>query len=170
MATELFKTQAAYRPYFLKSFVRPNELFSVNLDRGLDISDPKIISGSFTYALTKDQFQLQFHCPEWFQRKFPLEVFIFGYKKGIPFGQMTKTVIKLSQEGQAIFNAYTPLRAAKIKIILADNTISILCPLEALENPEKILTSVKASYNPWSAHLGQWKILTVHSAQNESSK
>ncbi len=70
-------------------------------------------------------------------------VYIFGYSKNTPFGQMPKISLRLGSNSYTLYDQARRIEQDSVKVKRTPNEVTVAVPLKLLGNPDKILTSAR---------------------------
>lgn len=168
-----YKSQTQSAAFYLLSFVRENELFGdypvLELAPQLTLKD-KVISyfgatkmfkesgnletlekiegveedGSVSYALQEDYFIVRVDKPNKLGLRFKTRLYIFGYNKNTPFPRMPKIRIMTAGGVGKVFNSKKRVLNHGVLVESGRNYLILKVPLKLLQNPDYLLTSLKA--------------------------
>lgn len=68
-------------------------------------------------------------------------VYVFGYRKDRPFARMPKLHVRFGVVGQEVFDQADVLSDGTVQITRSPHEMTLRIPLEALGNPDRVLTS-----------------------------
>lgn len=173
---------------FLLSFVKRNEVFCVWPKLSLPLDEPPVAFSHFgRKAELLDKASL---LPYEEQEKFtgierrhaqikgdtlvffmkllrPLdsddefELFLFGYRPDVPFGDMPKVAVHIKKSGWNVLDQSKVLTAEGIRVIYLPKEIVVEMPLSRLHDPAVILTSIFLSRSDVAVDWTPWRILEV---------
>jgi LmbE family N-acetylglucosaminyl deacetylase len=86
---------------------------------------------------------------------------LFGYRNDRPFGKMPKLQVQLGEENQVIYDQGRKLSRQTIQIEREPRAITIRVPLDALGNPQKVLTSSRTYLADVPLDWLSWRILEM---------
>lgn len=168
-----YKSQTQSAAFYLLSFARENELFGdypvLELAPQLTLKD-KVISyfgatkmfkettdaqvvqgdeeiekdGFVSYARQDDYFIVRVEKPKKLSARFGIMLHIFGYKKNTAFSQMPKIRIMTVAGATKVFNAKKKVINHGVLVDLGKNSLILKIPLKLLQDPDYLLTSLKA--------------------------
>jgi hypothetical protein len=92
-----------------------------------------------------------------------VSLFVFGYRKDIPFSAMPKLHIKFGTLSHKILDQDTILPVDTIKVERSTKGFTIHIPLRALGQPQRILTSVHTYELAVPLDWVSWRILELQS-------
>lgn len=90
-------------------------------------------------------------------------VYLFGYRKGVPFAKMPKIRIRIGMLLHAVYdqNIKINLSDAGIRINRQNRNVVIIVPLRLLGNPERILTSANTYLGNLLLDWVSWRIMEL---------
>ena len=181
------KTQYSYSAKYLLSFVRPNELFgdfppialrTVSSEISLlpnGTEDSEETSEELTdreraaFVGFEERFvkldgndlvlSIKFSRP--LAEAVGASVHIFGYRSDRPFSEMPKLRIQFGAIGHEVYDQDRKLPEETLRVSRTPKRLTIRVPLQALGNPEKILTSAQTSLGDVPLDWLSWRILEL---------
>jgi len=169
-ALQAHKSQYVSTPKYLLSFVRFNELFGdfpvlklhVNEDSSVFKAHRKLVPTAELPEEFNPREKTAFIGVEWkfvrwqdgdliisIELSKPLAqdveafIYIFGYNKNVPFGQMPKISLRLGSNSYTIYDQAQRIDQGAIRVKRTPNEITLAVPLSLLGNPDRILTSAR---------------------------
>jgi len=97
-------------------------------------------------------------------KKVTVSLYVFGYRKDCAFQNMPKLHIIFKKSTHKVFDQGRLLGAEIVKVDRTLNEITLRIPLEALKNPEKILTSARTYRGSVPLDWVEWRILQIYDA------
>jgi LmbE family N-acetylglucosaminyl deacetylase len=185
-AVNLYKSQNAYNPRYLWSFVRQNELFGQFKDIVLEqkneidwtkleltqdvrshVEDsrkkPQAILRSVTYAVKDEVLYVQLKINRWKSRLTGINVFLIGYALDKNFSTMPKLKINISfDKFLKIYDRRHPVMIKDIQYKYKGDTIQVGVPLSSLNHPDYILASVGTNIIYIPLESTAWRTLIVN--------
>ncbi len=167
-AIQAHKSQYASTPGYLLSFVRYNELFGnfpvvklhANEDTSVFIAHRKIVPTAELPEELNSREKMAFVGVEWkfvrwqdgdlivsIELSKPLAqdveafIYIFGYSKNTPFGQMPKISVRLGSNSYSVYDQARRIDQSSIRVKRTPNEVTLAVPLALLGNPDRVLTS-----------------------------
>ncbi len=170
-----YKSQTQSAAFYLLSFARENELFGdypvlelapqlTLQDRIVayfgatktfkDSADSPVIeesgqseeNGFVSYALQDNYFSVRLDEPKKLSARFKVMLYIFGYNKNTAFSRMPKLRIMAGSGGCKVFNAKKRIFNHGVLVNFDKNSFVLKVPLKLLQDPDYLLTSLKAYY------------------------
>ena len=168
-----YKSQTQSSAFYLFSFARKNELFSDYPELELEhqsISEGKNIvysdalemfeeeeapgdlkpadtieeEGSVSYAAADNYFVVRLDKPKKLSSRFGVMLYIFGYSRSTPFGQMPKMRIITRGKSCKVFSSKNRVIDPAVLVDFGRNSLIIKIPLKLLGQPDYMLTALKA--------------------------
>lgn len=188
-AIQNYKSQNAYNHKYLYTFARKNEIFArfhdivlkesadtENIDWEKYIRSQNIIPAlagdtgskklvqSAAYILQKDKLLIRLVVNHWESEVSGINIFLFGYKKSVPFADMPKIRVKVNFDRLlSVYNGLSKMPSKDIKFSFEKNDLLIELPLSILNNPDKILSSFKIYVTGWPLETTPWRTLILES-------
>jgi len=167
-----YRSQTSTSAFYLLAFARANELFGdypvLELKPQPSLKD-KVISyfgatgmvkeaqapqsqdqpqleeaGTVSYAEEDGYFIVRVDKPKKLSSRFGVLVYIFGYSKETPFAKMPKIRIITFGKKCMVFNGKDKVLGHGVSVGFGSNWLAIKIPLKLLQNPDYLLTSLKA--------------------------
>ncbi len=186
-AVHFYKSQIPYKPKYLFTFVRANEVFCVlphvhlkaqdltaavwdELDQSQQLmrDDKKVDMAhrsylkSVVYALESDRLVAKIKLNQWLRLGFDIDLYIFGYRKDIPFADMPKYRLKMANDHEAvIFDGPKRVRLRGVKVSRQGNDLYVSVPLAALCNPQYVIASADVRINNSPEESSTWTIVRL---------
>jgi LmbE family N-acetylglucosaminyl deacetylase len=186
-AVSSYRSQIPYKPNFLFTFVRANEVFTLvsditlqeqTLDRKaweeLDDSqqlkhDNKKIDmrhrtylESVVYALEPGTLVVKIKLNQWSHLGFDINLYVMGYKKGVPFEQMPKYRLQLTNDHQVVvFDGPKRTKVKNVTVRRQGNDLFVSVPLSVLREPEKIISSGSVRIRNLPEESSVWTVLEI---------
>ena len=189
LALKAHRTQYAYSGGYLLSFVRPNELFGdfpvVRLPgiqggplqpagwptsaaenkppQGLTDEERAAFIGieSRSVRLEHDQLEVSLAFSKPLGKSVEAALYLFGYRSDRPFGQMPKLHVTLGEFGHAIYDQKTSLPSETLQVRRQPREVTIRVSLQALGNPERILTGARTYLADVPLDWVSWRVLEL---------
>ena len=186
-ALDAYKTQTAYSAKYLNSFVRTNELFGdlpeillrrspdgeINWDE-LDLAenitsepeaeaqkDGRVIK-TITYALDHDYLYIRIRSLDLLERETGINLFLLGYRKGIPFSAMPKFRIYIDYQNNAIvFERHRTVMIKDVHITPKGKDIYVQFPLNELHFPDYVFSCVRTRMGKFPLEASAWRVLSL---------
>ena len=181
------KSQYAYAAKYLDSFVRQNELFGdypairiqdngpagkaelnekpqdVELSEELTDQEKASFVGIETrYAwLEAGTLVLELNFSRSFVPTVEVQIELFGYRQGRPFSSMPKLMVRVGEFGHRVFDQQRLLPTSGILVSRTLRQIRLRIPLDALGNPDRILTSGRTYLGDVPLDWTSWRILEI---------
>ncbi|MCM8779663.1 MAG: hypothetical protein NC914_00710 [Candidatus Omnitrophica bacterium] len=183
-AISCYRSQIEYNPAYLYTFVRKNELFAIypqiivrerqaELDwqegmeagtMGSSLTDTETENSfeSLAYMVNNGNLYIKIRLNKLLSINMGVNVFVFGYDKDRPFGDMPKIRIRIGTRGDTlIYDRRWPIFADEVKVEYKGKDLLIQCPLSILGNPDYILSCVMASNKGLPLYETAWRILKL---------
>lgn len=184
-AIQNYKSQVKYKPSFLVSFARSNELFGqfsnmgLNKQNNIDMKDIKwqgigLIHGSnfdsqysqglfgLSYALVNNNIFVKIGLKRLIDKDFGVSIFLLGYSKTRDFSSMPKIHIIIGATGIKIMDKNVLISAKEDQPIYEGNSLIIKVPLDSLGNPDYILSNVGTKAHDISLDATAWRIIVLN--------
>ncbi len=184
----LYKTQIPYKPKFLFTFVRPNELFALNDELSLTVSPSIQIDwsneekrqGAFinnrvwkparvkmlhsvVYALSPGKMLLRIRLNQTAFKDADLDVYLFGFRRDVPFDDMPKIHLKINRNLNAdVFDGKKHLRHTGVQVSRLGNDIMVAVPDELTRFPQKLMGSVNVRIQSLPLESSAWQIMELN--------
>jgi LmbE family N-acetylglucosaminyl deacetylase len=190
-AFHFYKSQIPYKPKYLFTFVRANELFSLiphvhlrvqeltaavwdELDQSQQLMhDNKKIDmahrsylRSVVYALEPGRLVTKIKLNQWLRLGFDIDLYIFGYHKDIPFADMPKYRLKMASDHEAVvFDGPKRVRLPDVKVRRQGNDLYVSVPLAALRDPQYVIASAAVRISNSPEEYSTWTIVRLDNEQ-----
>ncbi len=188
-AISFYRSQNAYNPKYLYSFVRKNELFGTlpniyltDIDGKGDISweEPfskqkisgnlavknspiKSVLNSVAYARKDGMIYILLKTNSWTSELDGINIFLIGYKKNTNFADLPKIRIHINYDRFATaFDLIHHTRIKELQFSHQKNDFMIGIPLNSLGNPDFIFTSSKVYITDYPLETTEWRTLIVN--------
>lgn len=186
-ALRAHRSQFAYSGKYLQSFACANELFSDYAPVVLRTNTPtsSVLEGGTARAaessetLTETEqaafigveheyvrleqsnlvFSVKLSRP--LTREVEASLSICGYRTDRPFGQMPKLHVRIGENGYTVSNQDRKLPRQTIEVSRTDKEMTIRVPLDALGDPQRVLTSARTLLADVSLDWAAWRILEL---------
>ena len=184
-AIRAHRSQYAYSAKYLLSFIRPNELFgdfpAVRLRRGLagvplgqgaaEANAPEELTdverSAFVGLETRsaeldgDALVLKLGFSRPLGEAVEASLYVFGYRADRPFGRMPKLHVKVNALHAAVYDQDRLLIDSAIRTTRHPRQFTVSIPLEALGDPQRILTSARTYLEDLPLDWASWRVLEV---------
>lgn len=185
-ALDFYKSQNAYNPRYLYTFVRKNELFGrfedISLHESHDnilweehVSSQKITSHmaeegrpdrniirSVTYAQKDGKLFIRLLVNRWESQVASINLFLIGYKGGTDFYKMPKLRINIRFDRfVSVFDRLNRVFIKSLNFSHQHNVLMLEVPLSVLGDPEKILSSAKTSIADLPHETTPWRTILI---------
>ncbi len=187
-AVERYHTQMPYKPKFLYSFVRANELFALVSDitlrpqtmdakawRGLDHDQEfrktnnrldmqsRVALRSVVYGLDAQHLVVKIKLNQWSRSGFDINLYLFGYRKGVPFKEMPKYRVQLTNDhGAVVFDGQRRVRTKGVKVSRTGNDFFVSFPLSLMNDPDKVISSTAVRIQNWPMESSMWAVMELN--------
>jgi LmbE family N-acetylglucosaminyl deacetylase len=167
-----YKSQTSTSAFYLLSFARKNELFGdypeielvrkqssksqlisyqgfsnmVNESKQANWDDAGSLllgKGEVSYGLLNDCLVIRIDKKEKLNKKFSIQLYLFGYSKKTPFASMPKIRIITRYRNFKVFDGKKMVKPQGLNLELKPRELILKIPLKILGNPDFILTAVK---------------------------
>jgi len=99
---------------------------------------------------------------KWVSELMGVNVFLFGYKRGVPFRDMPKIHINISREkGMAIYDQTRHIFVRTARFKLQGKYLVIRFPLARFNNPNYILACVRTHFGGLPFEATAWRVLRL---------
>lgn len=182
---QYYKTQIPYKPKYLFTFVRANELFSdihelelrpqvLNADTWAEAEEKQYPcqngscgKGAFlksvVYALGPEQLNVRIGLNQSAGRDFKVDLYLFGYKKNVLFSEMPKIYLRINRDFQAeVFDGKKPIRSKGVRVSKSGNAIVVSLPLALLGDPEKVMGSANMYIQNLPREASTWRVMELN--------
>lgn len=183
-----YRTQIPYKPKYLYTFVRANEVFSQitelelhseNLNaeswaanekeqktclQGGCLSDRHAtVLRSVVYSLNPEYLNLKIRLNQWPRRGFSVDLYMFGFNKGTSFEEMPKLHVQFNRDmNEAVWDGASYLRGTGTRISRQGNDVLVSIPLELIQRPQKILGSVVVRMDNLPLENSAWTVMGLN--------
>ncbi len=184
----LYKSQIEYNPPYLFTFARKNELFGrypvvevkekeiqpigqSHLEKltGVEGQFPeeKDVQNKFiesvVYTKAKGFLEIKITSQRWKDKLLGTNLFLFSYNKKIPFADMPKIRISMSNWGTRLkfYDKQKDIEVAGVEVKFNKQDLIIRFPLKELKDPDYILTSVRMRSGNLPLSATAWRALKL---------
>jgi LmbE family N-acetylglucosaminyl deacetylase len=176
-----YKSQIAYKPKFLVSFVKSDEIFSkfkeIDLkDSGkvdlkwqkVDVhkdSSGKIVNSDFedlSYAFKEKDLYLKLKLKHSLDEKMGIRVYLLGYRKDVDFKNMPKIQVKIGLTGVDVLDKKEVISGSKINLSYEGKDLIVRIPASVLGDPSYILSYVGTRAGDLSYDALAWRVLKLN--------
>lgn len=180
-----YKSQIKYKPSFLVSFARSDELFgqfsNIRLynQNNINIKDIKwqgvgLIHGSnfdsqynqgligLSYAIVDSDLYVKVGLKRLIDKDFGVSIFLLGYSKGKDFSNMPKIHVMIGATGIKIMDKNVLISAREDQPVYDGNSLIIKVPLDSLGNPDYILSSAETKTRDIPLDATAWRIIVLN--------
>lgn len=181
------QSQFNYAATYLESFVRRNELFGdfppIRLaasgpESGADLNRQEPageLSEELTDAeraafvgietrrvwLDRDALGMELVFSRPLAQAVGAQIEWFGYRAGRPFAAMPKWTLRIGEFSHRVYDRGRPLPDADIEVAATPRTIRIRVPLQALGDPDRILTSARTTLGDVPLDWVSWRVIEL---------
>jgi len=156
-ALKMHRSQYRASRKYLLSFVRSNELFGDFPETALPLGREE-----WLVRLIEGRIVISIRTPRPLGKEVGASVYIFGYRKDVPFQEMPKLHIKLGEFEHKVFDQDRALEAGAIDVQRRAQGLALEVPLKLLGDPERILTSAHTYFlNIVPLEGGSWRVLGI---------
>jgi LmbE family N-acetylglucosaminyl deacetylase len=186
-AVLFYKSQIPYKPKYLFTFVRANELFSIvgdislkpqtldaqawnkldaaqqmrNKSKKIDMRHQAVLK-SVVYGLEPGQLVVKIKLNQWSRLGFDINVYLLGYKDGVAFADMPKGRLRLvNDHSVAFFDGQKSVNVPGLGVSRQGNDLFIKVPLAALGDPDRIISAATVRVRNWPQESSIWVVLRV---------
>ena len=182
-AVMAYRSQVSYNPNYLVSFARGNELFGryppivlrpveesavTDGDNGTALehesapAQGRPEAGTVIYARRGDSVVITLRIPGIGGLLNGANIFLNGYRRDVPFGDMPKYRIHVRRGGTAkVYNRHNPVMVEGVTVTRQGNDLTVTVPLDILERPEYILACVRGGRTDGPDTATAWRVLEV---------
>lgn len=180
-----YKSQIKYKPSFLVSFARSDELFgqfsnvSLYNQKNINIKDIKwqgvgLIHGSnfdsqynhgllgLSYAIVDGDIYVKVGLKRLIDKDFGISIFLLGYSKSKDFSNMPKIHVIIGTTGIKIMDKNVLVSEREEQPVYEGNSIIIKVPLASLGNPDYILSSAETRAHDILLDATAWRIIVLN--------
>lgn len=175
-AVALHRSQIPYKPNYLFTFVRANELFCKMAPVTLRPPDPnekpviqekkekshEFILKSVTYGLDNEKLHVRIHLGQKSLKNVHLDLYIFGYSKNVAFESMPKLNVKINQMLEfAVFDGKKRLNKTGVEVHRLGSDVLIDVPLKVIATPDHMMALVDLHLHNLPMQSTAWQTLEV---------
>jgi LmbE family N-acetylglucosaminyl deacetylase len=187
-AVRLYRSQIPYKPKYLFTFVRANEVFSFvpdvalhsqkldqqaweQLDQAQELrrKNDKVdmrhqsVLKSVVYGLESSRLTVKIKLNQWSRLGFDINLYLFGYKEGIPFDDMPKYRLRIvNDHSVTLFDGARRVKVRGVELNRVGNDFYVSVPLEALKDPERVIASASVRVRNWPEEFSIWTVLRLN--------
>jgi LmbE family N-acetylglucosaminyl deacetylase len=184
-AIQNYESQIKYKPSFLVSFARSDELFgqfsdiSLSSQNNIDIKDIKwqgvgLIHGSnfdsqynqgllgLSYAAAGNNIYVKVGLKRLIDKDFGISIFLLGYSKSKDFSNMPKIHVIIGATGIKIMDKNVLISTSEDKLVYEGNSLIIRVPLDDLGNPDYILSSAETKAHDIPLDATAWRVILLN--------
>ncbi|MCL4378525.1 MAG: PIG-L family deacetylase [Actinobacteria bacterium] len=170
-AVSQYVSQIDYKPLFIVSFVRKNELFSIFRDIKLDKNNKITVSQSnaanrnlskLSYSLDNNFLIIKLGLKMRIDQLFGISIYLLGYSNSKNFSEMPKIHIDVTLNGISIKDRFNQIDKNKVSYFYEGNDIILKIPLEMLGKPDYVLSHVKTHSGDITLDDSAWHILEIN--------
>jgi hypothetical protein len=160
-AISKYKSQMAYAKNFLLSFARSNELFAKPPAENLTSAPPPPRTGraEVEYGEEGGDLKITVRLQEPLDEVGTLNIDVFPYNAGVPFGEMPKYHIRFFGRKLFVSDSARRRKAEGVVYRLDGDRLTVILPGALLEEPEILFVSAETSKEELSLEIGSWKVL-----------
>lgn len=175
-----YVSQNEYASNYLVTFVRQNELFgdypSVRISKQMasEVKWQHVSTGNGTsqanknehisllaYARQGNDLLVHLTLRQEIEKEIGLTIFLFGYSRNVPFSQMPKITLNLNFSGLTVKDKSRRLPAKEVIYTSDGKELTFRIPLSVLGNPQRILSTAKASVYNLTLDETAWRELDL---------
>ncbi|MBL8013517.1 MAG: PIG-L family deacetylase [Candidatus Omnitrophica bacterium] len=176
-AVAFHRTQIPYKPQYLFTFVRANELFFHTVpvvlkpaqapDEKSYIAQKRTKNGDFilkavSYGADQERLFVRIHLGQKSLKNLRLDVYLFGFAKNQPFESMPKLNLKVNQELElTVLDGKKRLAHTRVDIHRLGSDVLITVPFKVLAMPDRMMTFVDLHVQNLPMQSTAWQILEV---------
>lgn len=195
-ALQLIKTQLKSNPKYIKSFIKTNELFgdfpaitlsatgnhtefsdlsedesNGNFFQPIDIEQAKLIGFvQRKIELVDDMLEIKILLTKPLFSNVGITLYLFGYKKGVPFENMPKLRLRIGKKNVRITNQTQKMSSHSVTVSRAPKEITVKVPLNILDNPDYLLTGTRAYLGQVPLDWTSWRTLYLNNINHAGDK
>jgi LmbE family N-acetylglucosaminyl deacetylase len=187
-AIRYYRTQIPYKPKYLFTFVRANELFASVFE--LDLS-PQVLNAatwekeekkqyacingkcgdrqrdlflkSVVYALGPEQLSVRIKLNQRSRQDFNIDLYLFGYAKNVPFARMPKVHMRIGQDlNVVILDEKKYMRSRDVRLSQNGNDVLISVPRAFLGHPQKLIGAVALQIQNLPLEASTWTVMEIN--------
>lgn len=170
-AISFYKSQIPYKPLFLHSFVRKNELFGdcriieLNKEKLLQMEkedmEPLGPSAFVSYEKSRNKLYIRVSFNRKITKGVTSFIYLIGYAKNRSFSNMPKIRLAVGRTRMLVYNKKSRIFVNDAKMRVENNSITIEFPLAALNSPDFIFARARIYTAGLAPDTAGWKILKV---------
>lgn len=167
-----YKSQIAYKKNFLLAFARSNEIVA-------DYPDEKLVplavpasgeetlfkasnrSGDVLYKIYGKELWIQIPLSNRLDEMGLLSSYVFSYRRGFLFSDMTKLSFKLFGNKMFVYDGFKSFYDPGLIYRFEKDRIFIRIPIGVLKNPDHLFVSTRNAKEEMSLDFGVWKLLEI---------
>lgn len=167
-----YRSQTSSSAFYLLAFARQNELFGdypeISLKKQKQVKDERELffgisnmfneskdadweiagdvgkgRGQVSYGLKDDNLLIRIDKPRELNKRFSIQLYLFGYNREIPFASMPKVRIITKHNKFKVFYGKKMIKAQGINLEVNSNKFALKVPLQLLGEPDFVLAAVK---------------------------
>ncbi|MBF0386772.1 MAG: PIG-L family deacetylase [Candidatus Omnitrophica bacterium] len=116
---------------------------------------------SISYARQGNNLLVRMILKNSFDKELGVSLFLMGYRKDVPFGQMPKLKLIVGIDGFHIKNGKKNIASKEVQYISKDRELMFTIPLSLCGSPERILSTAKTSLYDLTLDETAWRILLL---------
>lgn len=165
-----YKSQLSYSKNFLESFVRRNELFAVNpfeavpYEPGLDFAQTdgeRVPEGDVRYRFNDKELLVTVPLGQPYDEIGASTTYLHAYKKGYPFGRMTKLSLRLFGKKLFMMDGHRSFYDPGVRFRVQGKRLEFRVPLRVLKYPDVLFVSTRSAAEDPSLDFGSWRVLSL---------
>lgn len=151
-----YKSQTESSAFYLFSFARRNELFQLLPSLNINAAPEFNSISSAGYAIKEGYLEIYSIHPSDNHDVSRMQVYIFGYRKDIAFGDMPKIFIKVNTNSAVVFDGRKRIESPGVVCLMQGKYAVLRIPLQLLNYPRKALISARIFSNAAPYAQGIW--------------
>jgi LmbE family N-acetylglucosaminyl deacetylase len=187
-AVLFYKSQIPYKPKYLFTFVRANELFSTvsdislkpqkldasawnaldqaqqirNKNKRIDMRHRTVLK-AVVYGLEPGHLVVKIKLNQWSRLGFDINLYLLGYKDGVAFADMPKARLRLTDDHSvSFFDGQRSINVPGTGVGRQGNDLFIRIPLSALKDPDRIIGAASVRIRNWPEESSGWVVLRLN--------
>lgn len=166
-----YKSQLAYKKYFLLAFARRNELYAQypaqRIPSFAAVADEKAPfpegpgPGEVFYGIFGGELWMAVPLTSAPDEMGVLSSYVFGYRRGFLFSDMPKLTLRLFGKRLFAYDGARPFYDRRLVYRLEKGRLLVRLPLDLLKDPEVLFVSTRNAKEDLSLDFGAWRTLEV---------
>lgn len=113
------------------------------------------------YARQGNSLEVRLHLKRAINGQMGVTIFLFGYKKGVPFGQMPKISLVVGLDGFHLKDKKKNVSSKDVIYKQADKEMIFIVPLSVLGSPDRILSCAQTAFYDLPFDQTAWRELVI---------